>query len=533
LILDERSQGSPHGKFISPPSAPTNALTIELEPLLGPSADPAVAGLILRQVGSANPEMATALLTQLAANADQLRQSDPAIVGALLRGLHLLFLKGDPQAVAELDPLALATIDEALPKDCLNRHLLLHLLVMVRTAPALTTAVERLRAEPPRNWEASGQLLSPLMQHRDWTVEAIFPAILDTLAHPSMASPVLDLANFITREKLVDKHPAADRTAALASLLAGVTSRLERFEADPRSLGDDIPTVQARLAEAVALSVSLCDALGLVGQATTIPRLTETMQLTHRRVQTEAAGALARMGDPTGIEKLISLVSEPVARLRVIAYADELGLSDRIADHYRSQESDAEANMALWLSQPSQMGIPPTEVETLDRRHQYWPGYERPIDCFLVRFHYDLGGRSYSNVGISGPVTFALANNVADLPIDDIYAIYAGWHADHQQIFAIAPEHINDVQRRLVTRLAEHAIRAGYFSPHLELFGCFFEEEAAVFRAFRDDKSCRVITDGLESIHLPLVDRPRQPDAGDLWNLYKGRKILRTFNPLD
>lgn len=509
------------------------ALTIELAPLLGPAADPAVAGLILRQVGSADAEMAPSLLEQLVAHADELRHSDPAIVGALLRGLHLLFLKGNPQAVAGLAPRALATLDESLPKDCPNRHLLLHLLVMIRTSLALTTAVERLMAEPPRSWEASGQLLSPLMQHRDWPVDALFPAILDTLSQPSMASPVLDLANFITREGLVDTHPAADRTATLVNLLGGVTSRLERFEADPRSLGDDIPTVQRRLAEAVALSVSLCDALGLIGLATTIPRLTETMQLTHRRVQTEAAGALARMGDPAGIEKLISLVAEPVARLRVIAYADELGLSDRIAEPYRSQESDAAANMALWLSQPSQMGIPPTGVETIDRRHQYWPGYERPIDCFLVRFHYDLGGRTYSNVGISGPVTFALANNVADLPIDDIYAIYAGWHADHQQIFAIAPEHLHDVQRRLVARLAEYAIRSGYLSPQLELFGCFFEEEAAVFRATRDDKPCRVITDGLESIHLPGVDRPRQPDAGDLWNLYKGRKILRTFNPLD
>lgn len=524
---------SPHGRFIFLPFIPPNAVTIDLEPLPGSAADPAVAGLTLRQVGSAEPMMATPLLMQLAKHADQLHQSDPAIVGALLRGLHLLFLKGNPQAIADLVPLELARIDEALPTDCPNRHLLLHLLVMVRSASALKTAVERLSAVPPRSWEASGQLLSPLMQHLDWPVNAIFPTILDTLSHPSMASPVLDLANFITREKLVDEHPAANRTAALAGLLAGVTSRLERFEADPRSLGDDIPTVQVRLAEAVALSVSLCDALGLIGQATTIPRLTEAMQLTHRRVQTEAAGALARMGDPTGIEKLISLASEPVARLRVIAYADELGLSDRIADHYRSQESEAEASMALWLSQPSQMGVPPTSVETLDRRHQYWPGYERPIDCFLVRFHYELGGKSYSNVGVSGPVTFAFANNVADLPIDDIYAIYAGWHADHQQIFAIAPEHLNEVQRRLVTRLAEHAERSGYFSPQLELFGCFFEEEAAVFRAVRDDKPCRVITDGLESIHLALADRPRQPDAGDLWNLYKGRKILRTFNPLD
>jgi len=101
-----------------------------------------------------------------------------------------------------------------------------------------------------------------------------------------------------------------------------------------------------------------------------IPRLTEAMQLKHRRVQTEAAGALARLGDELGTEHLIALVNEPSARLRVIAYADELGMGDRIDDRFRTVESTAEAEMALWLSQPSQMGVPPTLVETIDQRHQ-------------------------------------------------------------------------------------------------------------------------------------------------------------------
>lgn len=510
-----------------------NATDIDLDPLLVPAVNPAAAGWTLRQVGAADPAVAPRLLQELARRSDEVRASDPAVLGGLLRGLHLLLLKGDPENLASLPVADVTALDAALPPGCPNRHLLLQLLMMIRSPQALRAAVARMIAQPPNNWQAAGQVLSSLMQHDDWPIDAVFPEILETLSAPALASPVLDVANHVTRCGRTTRHPASDRSAALIMLLAGVTSKLEQFERDPRAFGEDIASVRQMLADAVSLAVSLCDALGLIGEVTAIPRLAAAMQLKHRRVQTEAAGALARFGDPQGIERLLALAEEPSARLRVIAYADELGLGDRVPEPYRSQESTAEAAMALWLSQPSQMAVPPTTVETIDRRHQYWPGFEQPLDCFLVRFHYDFGGRSYSNVGISGPVTFALANDLADLPVDDIYAIYAGWQAEHEQIFAIAADHLNEGQRRLVARLAEHAKRAGYLSPEVELFGCFFEEQAAVFRAVRENKPCRVITDGLESLHLPLTDRPRQPDAADLWNLYKGRKLLRSFNSFE
>jgi len=506
---------------------------IDVASLLGPAADPASAGLTLRQVGAAATAKAPQLLDDLLSHIDAVPHSDPAILAALLRGLHILFLKGDPAAIAALDPVQLAALDAALPLDCPNRHLVVHLMMLIRSDAALRLAVSRLIALPPKDSAAAGQIISPLVQHNDWPIDAVFPQILDAIEHRTLASPILDIANFLMRSGRVQTHPAAERAAWLTTLLAAVTSRLETFETDPRSFGDDIATVQLRLAEAVSLAVSLCDAIALIGWTPAIPRLTEAMHLKHRRVQTEAAGALTRMGDELGTEHLIALAEEPSARLRVIAYADELGLSDRIDDLFRTVESTAEAEMAVWLSQPSQMGVPPTLVETIDQRHQFWPGFEQPVDCLLVRFHYDMGSKTYSNIGITGPVTFALANNVADLPVDDIYAIYAGWHAEHDDIFAIAAQHINPTQRRLANDLATYANRCGYESPTIELFAVFLDEHAAVFRARRDDKPCFVITDGLETIHLRITGMVRELEAADLWNLYKGRKMLRSFNPVD
>jgi len=397
-----------------------------LDSLIGPNLDPVAAALTLRQIGTSEPTDGLRLLTELAGRASELESSDPAIVAALLRGIHLLTLRGEHAALREFDPAIIQAVEQSLPENCPNRFLLLHLLTIVRTEESLSLLVSYLKENPPTNWIEAAQVLSPLMQYRDWPVHAVFPELYDALEHQAIASPALDLGNYVTRLKLLTPHPATHHVETLNRLLSAVTRKLEKFELDPSTLGDDVPTVQERLSQAVSLSVSLCDALGLIGHEASRPRLEQTMLLRHRRVQCEAAGALARMGDSDGRERLVSLASEPSARLRVIAYAEELGFENEIDIRYRTEAALAESEVAIWLAQPDRFGIPPTTVEMIDQKQWMWPGFNDPVDCFLIRFHYDLGPRSYSNIAISGPAVFALACDLADLQVDDIYAIYAG-----------------------------------------------------------------------------------------------------------
>ncbi len=505
--------------------------SIDLSELLGPSADPVAAGLTLRRLGGSSPEFGIDALEAIFEQRAALASSDPAILGGLLLGVHSLLLRNPPDVLRSIDPESIVHVDSELPPACPNRHLLIQLLMMLGSETSLRLAVQRLKENPPADWIAAAQVLSPLMQRTDWAIDAVFPELIDTLEHPALASAVLDVANHVYRSQRTDSHPAAARSAMLGSLLSAVVRQLERFESDPRSFGDDVPTVQRRLGEAVSLAVSLCDSLGLIGQDSSVPRLAEAAQLKHRRVQTEASGALARLGDEAGRQQLLMLAAEPSARLRVIAYAQELGIEDEVDPVFRTETAAAEAELAVWLSQPSQMGLPPTSIEAIDHRRQLWPGFSNPVDCHLVRFAYDMGTRFYSNVGIAGPIAFAMASNVADLPIDDIYAIYAGWHAEHDDIFAVAAAHMNDAQRRLVAPLEVHLNREGYESLELELIGFLLDEHAAVYSAQREGKPCRVITDGLETIPISIASRSRPLSPGDLWNLFKGRKMLRTFNP--
>lgn len=505
-----------------------------LSPLLGSEADPVAAGYHLRELASGDGPSAVVILTQMASQPDDVRASDAAIIGALLRVVHTLLI-GDrsEQAIGlvqGLDADTLASIDQSLPEEVSNRHLLLHLLSLNRSDQSLETLVDRLIDRPLTDWMDAAQTLSPLMQHSDWNIDAVFPRILQCVAEPALAASLLDLANFLFRKQRVEEHPAAGMLDALTQLLGQVSSRLGFFEDNPRAFGDDVPTVQKRLGEAVALAVSICDSLALIGDDSVIGKLNQTVQLRHRRVQCEAAGALAKLGDPAGRKRIVELADDPAARLRAIAYADELHFGDEIDEKLRSPESTAEAEMALWLSQPHQMGVPPTHVEVAESRRLLWPSFNDPVDVTLVRFEYNIGDRHYSNIGMTGPAVYTLGCDLGDMPTDDIFAIYAGWHVDHEDIFSVPAEAFNEAQTRAMETFSQHLQHLGYDDIKPALLGLFLDERAGVFTATREGTQCVVTTDGLETIDHAIAGRSRPMSAEDLFNLYKGRKMLRTFN---
>jgi hypothetical protein len=70
----------------------------------------------------------------------------------------------------------------------------------------------------------------------------------------------------------------------------------------------------------------------------------------------------------------------------------------------------------------------------------------------------------------------------------------------------------------------------GYESIKPELLGFFLDEQSGVFSAVREETACIVVTDGLETIEQVVAGRMRPLTPGDVFNLYKGRKMLRTFN---
>jgi hypothetical protein len=392
---------------------------------------------------------------------------------------------------------------------------------------ALTTA---LAESPPQEIQAVGVALSPFWQAEGMLLELFFDRLEGGFIHPATMAALLDLANFATRSGRLPSHPMKDRFDELNTLLGNLAQRLVAMQEDPKKFGEDVVSIQKVLNESVALTVSLTDALGLIGDPRAIPKLNLAIALAHRRVQTEAAGALARLGDVTGREKLISLAEDPVARLRAVAYAEELGVLEAIDEEYRLPSALAEAELASWLAAGDRFGIAPNEMELIDSRTMYWPSFSEPQDCFLFRFSYHFPGGQLSNIGIVGPLTHAFNADLANLPPDDIYAVFAGWQAEHDDIYEIPELLLNPDQRREADRLIRIIEDRDFKVTSVLALTFFFSEIALLATVTSDGKKLHVISDGTEMLTYPASDQPTALTADLVLAIFRGRKLLRTFN---
>jgi hypothetical protein len=148
----------------------------------------------------------------------------------------------------------------------------------------------------------------------------------------------------------------------------------------------------------------------------------------------------------------------------------------------------------------------------------------------LFRYTYQFPGGELSNIGIAGPLVHAISADLADLPVDDIYAIFAGWQAEHPDIYEVDAVYFNRPQQAEAKKLARHLEEQGHDSVQPMFLGFFVGERALVARTQVNQTAGVAVTDGLEIVWQPTQGRPRPLGPMEVYCLYKGRKILRTFN---
>ena len=461
----------------------------------------------------------------------------------LLLKIALGHLVRAQRRAASTSPPALDSSDSRLAASfALYRHLgppsqargqLLALLAVDGREAEVRALVELLVDDPPALETDVVQALSPLFQNPELTVLAVFPRLLAALSNPLLAAAVLDLANFMKRRDLAAAHPAQSRVASLISMLGELSGRLAHLEDHPAAADASALELSQSIAHSIALAVALCDALALIGDPAAIGKLYQMLERKHRRVRTEAAAALARLGEERGKKELLALAAEPVARLRVLAYAAEMRLTAEIDAQFQTPQAKAEAELTVWLAEPTQYGLPPSRCELFDQRRQFWPGFVGLVNCYLFRFSYsvtiDEQERVFSNVGVAGPLAHAFTADLADLPPDDIYAAFAGWQAAHEDIREYEVASLSRSEQLEVTRLERKLHDAGYENIQPQQMGYFFGEKALVALVEREQTAGVAVADFLEILFFPA--RGRRPLGGrEAYCIYKGRKLLRTFN---
>lgn len=391
---------------------------------------------------------------------------------------------------------------------------------------AIKIGVDMLLTRPPLNWEDVSVALSPLMQSNLWKLEDVFPSLLQC-SDPSVLAPSLDVANHAFRKRSLTEHPAKSDFARLLALMGGLVQQLGVLEENPMKFGSSVDAIQKILFDSISLCVSLSHTFGLLGNPDAIGKLNQASQLSHRRIRTEAAFALAKLGDKKGEQQLLDLAADISSRQRVIVYAEELGIEDRIDEKWTTTAAIAESQLANWLAQNEQMGMVPARMELLDQRTLSWPGFERPQECFLFRYEYDLQDSIYSNVGFAGPMCHTFSQDLADISLDDTYAIFVGNDIDHPDAYELPP---NSVDARIVERTQRvlDSLPSDVEMVEPLLCGCFFEHFGVLGRVrIHGELRIAVVSEDERITCEPFATKNQADPMLTYW-LWRGRTFFET-----
>lgn len=407
------------------------------------------------------------------------------------------------------------------------RHQLLHLLAGSGQRRALETFSELMVSDPPGDSHEVLLSFVPLFQHKTYPPESLFPRLLDALHDATLATVVLDLANYLTRSRRLARHPASGRVDRLSSLLSGVVMRLARLEERPDEFAQSPAELNQIVSDSTGLVVALTNALALIGDRRVTGKLHQTLELSHRRIRTEAASALATLGDERGTEVLVEMAAEPVVRLRALSTLDALDQLEKVPEEHRSAEARAEAELAVRLALPTYFGTPPKRLALVDSCRRHWPGYAEAVDCYLFRYEYDFGGRPLEGIGIAGPVVHAFRADLADLAPSDIYAAYAGWATEHEEIREQSAESLTDRERSEWTERRGALVGMGYHDPQLVKVGQFFGQRHSIAASRHHGQPGILVDDGRKVEWFSSTGAARSVGADEAYFIVKGRKLLR------
>lgn len=430
-----------------------------------------------------------------------------------------------PLRIADKIAAVYARSDDAL------RGSLLSLLSAQGNADGLRTFADLVVTDPPQKPDALAEGLTPFFSGRDLNWDILFPRLFDALQHLSVAASIIDFSNYLAREKLVDTHPAAERSKQMIGLLGSLVDRLALLEEHPTGPAVHGKEIGRQVADSTALVISLCDAVSLIGDNGAVGKLRRALQLRHRRIRVEAAAALVRLEGPSRAKELTALAKEPIVRERVLAYARELEILDKVDIVYGTKQARAEAQLITWLAEPTQFGTAPSECLPWKNWTLYWPGFEEPIACYLFRFAYDMTNGRYENIGLAGPIAHAFAADLTTLPHNDTFAAFAGWHVEHPELFKVEIDRLAPHQHQQCAQLMQLAAGNEFDNLAPCVLVNFFDECYLVATASRRGKNGFAVIEPQRTEWIWAPTGPRPIRIEEAYYISVGRRLLSSFNP--
>lgn len=419
------------------------------------------------------------------------------------------------------------------PDESSLRNLLLSFMICHDSEQGLDMWFQLICTDPPNTSQNIQLAFSPLTKARSaqLTDDMMVALVASAPANVPVATAIYELANHQFRKEVVSEHPLENRAENLTDLLGTLVGRLAQVEEGNLPNDGSPEAIAQTIQDSVSLIIAIMDALSLIKHEPAVGKFNQALELRHRRIQVEAATALARMDDEAGKKTLVSLAQHPVVRPRVIAYAEELGIESEISLEHQGPIAVAESELALWLSQPDQMGFAPTEMELVEQRELYWPSYEEPLTCFLFSYEYGSGEQAFRNVGISGPLTHAFTADLCSLSTADQFSAFAGWQTVSDEIYMVAIGRAEELLAGETDRLRRRMAESPVDEPVERVLASFFGEFVLVVSGIRDGKPGTMIVQ-LDQNDWIEQGNPQSPVEWHLaLDIWKGRKLLTNFNP--
>lgn len=174
-------------------------------------------------------------------------------------------------------------------------------------------------------------------------------------------------------------------------------------------------------------------------------------------VQLEAAWAAGRNGDEQGLRLLARATLGLDLSVRAQQYLEELEREDLIPEEAKDPDFSARAKFSDWLQHPNELGVPPDEVEIIDRRELKWPLEEQPRTVWLVRYLLrDSLGLDPDDVGcgLVGSVTLCFFDpNMLRRPPEDVYAFHCCWEMEQAKLIQVQEAESAELSDELVKLL--------------------------------------------------------------------------------
>ena len=138
-------------------------------------------------------------------------------------------------------------------------------------------------------------------------------------------------------------------------------------------------------------------------------------------------------------------------------------------------------------------------------------------------------GKLVRATGLSGPVAHAFLDSSAILPNDELFPLFAGWYAEHEEIFTTDIDEEDEALKPQLARWIRRLHDEGWQQISAKLLAGFLGEKCFVATARREEQDVIVVVDTQGTEALPQTTFPLTFEQA--FQLYVGRRLLQSFNP--